>query len=160
VVGLVVVEVEMRMIAAGLGVSVAILVGLMTVVTRAREPVADVTLARSGCDGSAYSVAASHAPELLVSNKSATPMVFSLPDMSTYVTVPPGDRATLALQPQLHGTYRFFCLTEEDHDVLMGDVNRRAFVCGLDAYDFAREAVKQQMVYSEGTIVVEPRSIA
>jgi hypothetical protein len=155
-----VVEVEMRVITASVAASVAVLMVLMLVLTPTREPAPDVTLAQTGCDGTAYSVAASHAPELLVSNKSGTPMVFSLPDVSTYVTVPPGERATLALQPEMQGTYRFFCLTEQDHDLLMGDRNRRAFVCGLDAYDLAREAVKQQMVYSEGTIVVERRTMA
>ena len=150
----------MRLIAAAVAVSVAALLGVVLFLARAREPVPDVTLARAGCDGTAYSVAASHAPELLVSNKSETAMVFTLPDMSTYVTVPPRARATLALQPQLYGTYRFFCLTEQDHNILMGDANGRAFFCGLDAYDVAREAVRQGMVYSEGTIVLERRAVA
>ena len=115
---------------------------------------------RSGCNGSAYSVAASDAPELLISNRSDTSMVFTLPDMGTYVTVPAEGRATMPLQPQLSGTFRFFCLTEEDHEMLLGDKNRRAFVCGLDAYDIAREVTKLNMVYSEGTIVFERRSAA
>ena len=146
----------MRLIAASLAGGLVALLGLgVALVGPGRGPSPDVTLTRAGCDGGAYDLPASHAPELLVSNRADAAMVFSLPDLSAYVTVPPGQRGTLPLQPGLTGSYRFFCLAEADHELLLGNRQAQAFFCGLDAYDFAREAVRQRMVYSEGTLVLQ-----
>lgn len=113
----------------------------------AGPPAADVVLTERGCDRGELALPADRPPQLLVRNEAAEPMVITLPDISNFAVVEPGQRAALELQPYAWGTFQFFCLTERDHTAVGGAMSG-PFVCGIDAYTLRPVAL------SSGTLTI------
>jgi hypothetical protein len=73
-------------------------------------------------------------PQLVVENTSAEPMVVSLPNWNNEVTVAPGTRGILNLEPYVWGDVDFYCMTDRNHTLAGGGPMQAGFVCGLDPY--------------------------
>lgn len=110
---------------------------------------ADIVMTASGCTPADFVLGAERVPALRLLNRSAEPMVFTLPVMMKMVTVAPGERTTLELPPYIMGEFDLFCLTEEAHIALGGSTDETMFVCGLES-----PAIRPYALTS-GTLLIE-----
>ncbi|GAB4114499.1 MAG: hypothetical protein Fur005_42770 [Roseiflexaceae bacterium] len=111
-------------------------------------PAADIVIGAQGCDRNRLTLVSTREPNLLVENSTTQAMVVSLPDLNNSVTVPPGQRANLAIQPFFWGQAEYYCLTETDHTAAGGNM-ANGLVCGLDSYSI------RPLALSSGTLTVE-----
>lgn len=112
-------------------------------------PAPDLVIAAQGCDRAALTLTPDRPPQLLVENRASEAMVISLPDWNNSVTLAPGARGVLELQPYAWGSVDYYCITEQNH-IAAGGAMAAGFVCGVDALSV------RPLSLSRGVLQVEP----
>lgn len=124
-------------------------------------PAPDLVISAQGCDRAELTLTPDRAPQLLVENRAAEPMVVSLPDWNNSLTLAPGQRGSLELQPYAWGSVGYYCITEQNHTAA-GGAMAAGFVCGLDAYSIRPLSLSQGVLRVEQhnrlQVYLEPES--
>ena len=135
--------------ARSLGLTLAIGWMLLLAACASPEPPPDLVISAQGCDKLSLTLPSNQLPQIVVKNTASEPMVVSLPNWNNVVTVAPGERGILALEPYAWGDIDFYCLTERNHTLASGGPMPAGLVCGLDPYAIRPRALNSGILRVE-----------
>lgn len=99
---------------------------------------ADITLSESGCAEASFTLPPTREPLITLRNNASEPMVFTIPKIAQWVSVPPHATAPFELPRYIMGNFTAFCMTEAEHQAMNGGNH---FVCSLQPEEIAPYAL-------------------
>ncbi|KAB8144644.1 hypothetical protein F8S13_07175 [Chloroflexia bacterium SDU3-3] len=121
---------------AALAIAATAFVGTSYVLSSAP---ADITLSESGCAEASFTLPPTREPLITLRNTSSEPMVFTIPKIAQWVSVPPHASAPFQLPRYIMGNFTAFCMSESEHEALNGGGNH--FLCSLQPEEVAPYAL-------------------
>jgi len=101
---------------------------------------ADITLSESGCIDASFTLPPTREPQITLRNTSSEPMVFTIPKIAQWVSVPAHGTAPFDLPRYIMGNFTAFCMTEAEHEALNGGGSNH-FLCSLQPEEIAPYAL-------------------